>query len=122
MSLLDIEKEWYDNDGVRHWRLKSNPSIKYDDRYDRNIISSDINKTTKNTICPFDNKKCDYKMIIPADPTKGYNLRFCRYNHNMTANKDNTPCNNDMERKKQFTKPKSKLKSIKKCSCKNKKK
>jgi hypothetical protein len=118
MALSDIQKEWYDDDGVRHWILKSNPSVRYDDRYDRKFTSHYINETTKNLSCPLDNRKCDYKMIILADPTQGYNNRFCRYNHNMKINKDQPPCKKELEREKKIVKSKSKRKIIKKCRCK----
>lgn len=114
MTLSDIMEDRYDENGIRHWRLKSNPSVKYNDQYDNIFAGHNIDSVRKHTICPFDNKPCDYRIIVPADPMDGYHMRWCRHNHRFNMN-DSPPCGKNFNRKKKAAKPKTKRK---KCRCK----
>ena len=82
MALSDISHDRYDQYGYRHWRLKSNPSMKCNDIYEKGVINKYINMQSAQTKCPLDRRTCNYKMIIPSDPTKGYIMRWCRHKHN----------------------------------------
>jgi hypothetical protein len=94
--------------------------MKYNDINDR-IVEWYIKSKTSGTTCPLDGRTCDYRMVIPADPTEGYNKRWCRHNHNLKSS-TTPPCGKeDFERKKKPAKSKIKRTTKKSKTSKKKK-